>query len=185
MRAAIEKQAQALRATAPQALPLQIPPPRLLPPQASLPQVPQTAPPLHQPHPSSGSRPVTPYQQAVMPPSKPKEKEVTFDTTTDKPATAGSGNTDDHGRQHTRSQPDNTWPASHSRGGCAGSSTRMTSMLMDPQGSERLPGATHGASMAPRPRSSLCPHGSVSGAKAPKDPLKCLACYWSQGWKKD
>ena len=37
--------------------------------------------------------------------------------------------------------------------------------------------------MASRLRSTSRPHGS--GARAPKDPLKCLAHYRSQGWKKD
>ena len=62
MRASIERQAQVLRA--------QVPPAPLL--QAPLPQPPQMVPPLCQPLPSSGSRPATPYQQAVQPPSRPK-----------------------------------------------------------------------------------------------------------------
>ena len=183
MIATMEKQAQVQRATALQAPPLQLPLPQLLPPWASLPQAPQMAPPLHQPLPSSGSQPATPYQEAVMLPSKLKEKEVTFDVSADKPEAAGSQNSSDHGRQCTRSRPDNTWPNSHSRGGRSGSSTRMSSTLTDSQGSEHLPGAPHGASTALRSRSSLHPHGS--GAKAPKDPLKCLAHNRSQGWKKD
>ena len=68
--AIMEKQAQVLRATAPQALPPRLPPPQV-PPQA-----PQTAPPLHQLLPSSGSQPATPYQQAVVPLSKLKEKAI-------------------------------------------------------------------------------------------------------------
>ena len=103
MIATVEKQAWVLRATM-----LWAPPPR-----ASLLQAPQMAPPLCQPLPFSGSWPATPYQQAVMPPSKPKEKEVTFDATADKPAVAGSGNANDRRRQRTRSQPNNTRPASH------------------------------------------------------------------------
>ena len=59
LRAAIDRQAQALRAMAPQASTSQAP----------MPQAPQMAPPLHQPLPSSGSQPATPYQQAVQPPS--------------------------------------------------------------------------------------------------------------------
>ena len=83
----------------------------------------------------------------------------------------------------TRSQPNNTWPASQSRGGHAGSSARMTSTQMASHRSEHHSSALHRASAALRPRSSL--HPRPSGAKAPKDPLKCLACYQSQGWRKD
>ena len=63
LRAAIDRQAQALRATAPQA-PMPLAPTS----QASLPQAPQMVPPLRQPLPSSGNQPATPYQQAVQPP---------------------------------------------------------------------------------------------------------------------
>ena len=122
-------------------------------------------------------------QQVVILPSKPKEKEVTFNSFTDKPVATGSQDADDHGRQHPRSQPNNTWPASHSRGGCTGSSGRTTSKQMASQGSEHPSGAPQGASAAPRLRSTL--HPCASGVKAPKDPLKCLAHYQSQGWRKD
>ena len=74
MRAAIERQAQVLWAQVPLAPPPQAPPP----------QAPQMVPPLHQPLPSSGSRPATPYQQAVQPPSKPKGRGVTFDSSANK-----------------------------------------------------------------------------------------------------
>ena len=61
LRAAIDRQVQALRAPLPQAPPPQTPPP----------QAPQMVPPLRQPLPSSRSWPATPYQQAVQLPSKP------------------------------------------------------------------------------------------------------------------
>ena len=48
--------------------------------QAPTPQVPQMVPPLHQPLPSSGGWSATPYQQVVQPPSKPKGRGVTFDS---------------------------------------------------------------------------------------------------------
>ena len=64
-------------------------------------QVPQMVPPLHQPLPSSGSWPATPYQQAVQPPSKPKGMGVTFNSSTDKLAAMGSQDTDGRGRQRT------------------------------------------------------------------------------------
>ena len=86
MRAAIERHAQVLRAEVPQAPPL---------------QAPQMAPPLCQPLPSSGSRPATPYQQAVQPPSKPKGRGVTFDSSADKLLTMGGQDADGHGRQRT------------------------------------------------------------------------------------
>ena len=91
MRAAIERQAQVLWAQAPLAPP----------PQAPLLQAPQMVPPLCQPLPSSGSWPATPYQQAVQPPSKPKGRGVTFDSSTDKLAAAGGQDADGHGRQRT------------------------------------------------------------------------------------
>ena len=183
MRAAMEKQAQVQRAMMLQAPPPWLPPPWLLQPWASLPQAPQTVPPLYQPLPSSGSWPTTPYQQAVVPPSKPKERGVTFDASMDKPAATGSRDADDRRRQCTRSQPSNTQPASQSRGGCAGSSARMTSTQMAFPGSEHHTSAPHEASAALRPRSSLRP--CPSGVKALKDPLKCLAHYRRQGWRKD
>ena len=83
LRAAIDRQAQALRAAAPQAPPL---------------QAPQMVPPLHQPLPSSGSRPATQYQQAVQPPSKPKGRGVTFDSSTDKLVAVGGQ--DAHGHEN-------------------------------------------------------------------------------------
>ena len=91
MRATIERHAQALRAQAPQ-VPLL---------QAPLLQAPQMAPPLHQPLPSSGSRPATPYLQAVQLPSKPKGRGVTFDSSADKLLAMGSQDADGRGRQRT------------------------------------------------------------------------------------
>ena len=73
LRAGIDRQVQVLRDAALQAPPLWAP----------LPQAPQMAPPLCQPLPSSGSWPATPYQQAVPLPSKPKGREVTFDSSAD------------------------------------------------------------------------------------------------------
>ena len=86
LRAAIDRQAQVLRAAAPQTL---------------LPQAPQMVPSLHQPLPSSGSQPATPYQQAVQPPSMPKGRGVTFDSSADKLVAVGGQDADGHGRQRT------------------------------------------------------------------------------------
>ena len=86
MRVTIERQAQVLQA--------QVPP-------APLPQAPQMAPPLHQPLPSSGSWPATPYQQAVQPTSKPKGRGVTFDSSANKLAAVGGQDADGHRRQRT------------------------------------------------------------------------------------
>ena len=60
---------------------------------------PQMAPSLHQPPPGW---PATPYQQAVQLPGKSTGRGVTFDSSTDKAAPAGSQSTKDHGRQRTR-----------------------------------------------------------------------------------
>ena len=70
LRAAIDRQAQAMRAMAPQAPMLSAPKS-----QAPLLQAPPMVPPMHQPLPSSKSWPATPYQQAVQPPIKPKGRE--------------------------------------------------------------------------------------------------------------
>ena len=96
LRAAIDMQAQAMRTTVPQA-------PMLLAPklQAPPPQAPQMVPPMCQPLPSSGSRPATPYQQAVQPPIKPKGKGVTFDSSADKVVAIGGQDTDGRRRQRT------------------------------------------------------------------------------------
>ena len=130
LRAAIDRQAQALRATVP---------------QASMWQAPQMVPPLCQSLPSSGSWPATPYQQAVQPPSKPKGRGVTFDSSADKLAAVGSQDADGCGRQRTRGQDDNSWPASPAKGTCERSSIRMTGKQMPRQVSERPSGAPHEA----------------------------------------
>ena len=115
-------QAHALRATTPQA-----PMPSAPKSPAPLPQAPQTVPPLCQPLPSSGSRPATPYQQVVQPPVKPKERGVTFDTSTDNIAAVGSQDADSHGRQRTHDRDNKTRLASLGRGACERSSVRTTS----------------------------------------------------------
>ena len=92
LRAAIDRQAQVLRATVPQ----------VSMSQAPMSQAPQMAPPLHQPLPSSRSQPSTPYQQAVQPPSKPKGRGVTFDSSADKLAAAGSQDANGCRRQRTQ-----------------------------------------------------------------------------------
>ena len=97
LRAAIDRQAQVLRATMPQA---PTPPaPKL---QAPLPQAPQMVPPLCQPLPSSGSQPATPYQQVVQRSSKPKWRGVTFDSSADKLAAVGGQDANGRRRQRTR-----------------------------------------------------------------------------------
>ena len=91
MRAAKERQAQELWAQA-----LLAPPP-----QVPLLQAPQMAPPLCQPLPFSGSQPATPYQQAVQPPSKPKGKGVTFNSSADKLLAMDGQDADGRRRQRT------------------------------------------------------------------------------------
>ena len=97
LRAAIDGQAQAMRATAPQAPMLSAPKSQSPPPQA-----PQTVPPVHQPLPPSRSQPATPYQQAVQLPVKPKGRRVTFDSSANKVAAIGGQDADGRGRQRTR-----------------------------------------------------------------------------------
>ena len=111
LRAAVNQQAQVLRTPGSQTPALQAPtsqaqalramvprtPPPLAPKlQAPPPQAPQMAPPLHQPLPSTGSQPATPYQQVVQLPVKPKGRGVTFDTSADKVAAVGSQDANGH-----------------------------------------------------------------------------------------
>ena len=121
LRATIDRQAQALRAMVPQApMPLA---PKL---QAPLSQAPQMVPPLCQPLPSSESWLATPYQQVVQPPSKPKGRGVTFDSSANKLVAIGGQDADGHGRQRTHSRDDKTRPTSPGKGVCERSSIRMT-----------------------------------------------------------
>ena len=171
-------QAQVLRAMVPQA-----PMPSALKSQAPLPQAPQTVQPLCQPLPFSGSRPATPYQQAVQLPVKPKGRGVTFDTSTDKVAEVDGQDTDSHGRQRTHNRDNKTQPASPGRGACERSSIRMTSKQTLCQVSEHHSGTAHNAPRDPTPGSTS--HPCSSSTRALKDPLRCVARFQSQGWKKD
>ena len=161
MRAAIERQAQVL--------------------PAPLPQAPQMAPPLHQPLPSSGSQPATPYQQAVQPPSKPKGRGVTFNSSTDKLPAVGGQDANGRGRQRTQGQDDNTRPA---KGTHEGSSVRTTSKQTLRQGGEHPSGAPSNVPLASAPVST--PPQSGSGVRtSPKDPLRNASRYRSAWWRKD
>ena len=178
LRATIDRQAQALRATVPQA-PMPLAPKS----QAPQPQAPQMAPLLCQPLPSSRSQPATPYQQAVQPPSKPKGRGVTFNSSTDKLAAMGGQDANGCGRQRTHGRDDKTWPTSPGKGACERSSIRMTSKQMLHQVSEHPSGAPCEA-----PRDSTLgstSHQCSSSTRVPKDPLRQVACFRSQGWRKD
>ena len=178
LRATIDKQAQVLRAMAPQApmLPASMS-------QAPLLQAPQMVSPLHQPLPSSGSQPATPYQQAVQPPSKPKGRGATFNSSANKLAAVGSQDADGCGRQRTRGRDDNTQPASPAKGACKRSSVRMTGKQTPCQVSEHPSGAPHKAPTDSTLGSTS--HQCGSNTRAPKDPLRQVARFRSQGWRKD
>ena len=178
LRAAIDRQAQVLRATVPQT-----PMPSAPKLQAPPPQAPQMAPPLCQPLPSSRSRPATPYQQVVQLPSKPKGRGVTFDSSTDKLAAIGSQDADGRGRQRTQGRDDNTQATSPAKGTHERSSVRITGKQMPCQVSEHPSGAPCKA-----PRDSTLgstSHQCSSSTRAPKDPLRRVVCFRSQGWRKD
>ena len=179
LRATIDRQAQAVRATAPQA-------PMLLGPklQAPLLKAPQMVPPMCQPLPSSRSWPATPYQQTVQPPVKPKGRGVIFDSSADKVVAVGGRDADGH-RSHRRTcdQDDKTRPASPGRGACERSSCRTTGKQMPCQVSERPSGAAHEAPRDSSPGSTS--HQCSSSTRAPKDPLRRVAHFRSQGWRKD
>ena len=168
MRAAIEWQAQVLWAQA------------LL--QAPLPQAPQMVPPLRPPLLSSRIWPATPYQQAVQPPSKPKGRGVTFDSSANKLAAVGSQDANGHGRQRTQGRDDNTQPTSPAKGAHERSSVRTTGKQMPRQASERPSGAPREAPTDSTPRSTS--HQCSSNTRAPKDPLKRVARFRSQARRK-
>ena len=151
--------------------------------QALPPQAPQMAPPLHQPLPSSGSQLATPYQQAVQPPVKPKGRGVTFDTSADKVAAIGGQDADGRGRQRTHDRDDKTRPTSPGRGACERSSVRMTGKQMPRQVSEHPSGTACNAPRDSTPGSTS--HQHSGSTRAPKDPLRRVAQFGSQGWKKD
>ena len=178
LRAAIDRQAQALRATVSQA-----PMPPAPKSQGPLPQAPQMAPPLHQPLPSSGSRPATPYQQAVQLPSKPKGRGVTFNSSADKLAAVGSQDANGHGRQRSCGRDDKTRPTSPGKGVHERSSIRITGKQTPRQVSERPSGAPREAPRDSTPGSTL--HQCSSNMRAPKDPLRQVVGFRSQGWRKD
>ena len=178
LRAAIDRQAQAMRAMAPQAPTLSSPKSQAPPLQAL-----QMVPPMCQPLPSSGSWLATPYQQVVQPPVKPKGRGVTFDYFADKVAAIGSQDADGHRRQRTRDRDDKTQPASPGRGAHERSSGRMTGKQVPCQVSEHPSGTAREA-----PRDSTLGSTSYqcsSSTRAPKDPLRHVACFRSQGWGKD
>ena len=173
LRATIDRQAQVLRVTALLAPKSQAPPP----------QAPQTAPPLCQPLPSSRSWPATPYQQAVQPPIKPKGRGVTFNSSTDKVAAVGGQDANGRGRQRTHSQDDKTQPTSPGKGAHERFSVRMTGKQTPRQVSECPSGAPCEAPRDSTPGSTL--HQCSSNMRAPKDPLRWVARFRSQGWRKD
>ena len=151
--------------------------------QVPLPRAPQMVPPLHQPLPSSGSWPATPYQQAVQLPVKPKGRGVTFDTSADKVAAVDGQDTDSCGRQKTHDRDNKTQPTSLGRGVHERSSVRMTGKQMPHQVGEHPSGAACDAPRDSTPGSTS--HQCSSSTRAPRDPLRWVSRFRSQGWKKD
>ena len=83
----------------------------------------------------------------------------------------------------TCDRDDKTWPTSPGRGACKRSSIRMTGKQMPRQMSEHPSGTARKA-----PRNSTLgstSHQCSSSTRAPKDPLRCVARFRSQGWRKD
>ena len=189
LRAAVNRQAQMLQTPGSQAPTLQAQVLRAMVPQASMPsapklqapppQAPQMVLPLHQPLPSSGSQLATRYQQAVQLPVKPKGRGVTFDTSADKVAAVGGQEANGHGRQRTHDRDNKTWPTSPGRGAHERSSVRMTGRQMPCPVSEHPSGAAHNAPRDSTPGSTS--HQCSSSTRAPKDPLRCVSQFWSQG----
>ena len=119
----------------------------------------------------------------MQPSSKPKGRGVTFDSSTDKLAAVGGQDADGHGRQRTHGRDDNTQPTSPAKGVCKRSSIRMTSKQTPHQVSEHPSGAPCEAPTDSTLGSTSRQCGSST--RAPKDPLKWVAHYRSQGWRKD
>ena len=115
--------------------------------------------------------------------SKPKGRGVTFDSSADKLAAVGGQDTDGHGRQRTRGQDDHTRPASPAKGAWERSSVRTTGKQTPCQVSEHPSGAPHEAPTDSTLGSTS--HQRGSNTRAPKDPLKWVAHFRSQGWRKD
>ena len=98
--------------------------------RALVPRVPQVASAICQPPLLPRGQPATPYQQLVQLPIRTLGPRVTFESSATKPAPTGSRDTDECGRQVSRGQDNDSWTASHSRGGWEGSSIRKTSNPM-------------------------------------------------------
>ena len=108
---------------------------------------------------------------------------VTFDSSADKLAAVGGQDADGRGRQRTQGRDDSTRPASPAKGGCVRSSIRMTGKQTPRQVSEFPSGAPH---KAPTDSTLGCTsHQHGSNTRAPKDPLRHMARFKSQGWRKD
>ena len=95
----------------------------------------------------------------------------------------GDQDADGHRRQRTQVQDNNTWPASPAKGARERSSIRTTGKQMPCQVSEHPSGPPHKAPTDSTLGSTS--HQCSSGMRAPKDPLKWVAHYRSQGWRKD
>ena len=100
------------------------------------------------------------------------------------PANTGDQHADAHGRQGTQGQDDNTHPTNRSQGEQERFSVRMTGSQMPHQVGECPSGAPHNIPLAPTSEST--PPQCGSGMRAsPKNPLRNVAKFRSQGQKKD
>ena len=95
----------------------------------------------------------------------------------------GSQDTDGRGRQRTHNRDDKTQPTSPGRGARERSSGRTTGKQMPHQVSECPSGTAHEAPRDSTPGSTS--HQCSSSTRAPKDPLRHVAHFRSQGWRKD
>ena len=98
--------------------------------RALVPQVPQISPANCQLPPIPWGQLATPYQQVVQLLIRTLGLKVTFDSSATKPAPTGSWDIDVCGIQVSRGRDDDSWPASHPRGGWEGSSVMETSNRM-------------------------------------------------------
>ena len=171
VRATVERHAQAQMAQGPWALAQWA---LMLPMLA--PCTPQMAPPLRQP---PLGWPATPYQQVVQPPGKSTRRGVTFNSSIDKTAPAGSQSSEDHSRQRIRGRGDGGQSASRPRG-----VQEKTSGQMPCQEGDSPSGATPNVPPTTAPESTS-PQWGGQARTSPRDPAQLAAKYHSTGWKKD
>ena len=145
-----------------------------MPAPPTMPCMPQTAPPVQQPH---LGWPAMLYQQAVQLPKRPMGRGVIADTPTDKTAPMG-GATQDHGRPTARGRGHGSRSVNHPRGAPGTASAQLPHQEGD------LPSGSMPSDPPPAPERTQPQWGSQTRS-ALCDPMRLAANFHSSGWKKD